>query len=51
MDGNPIEGACIDAWSDNADGFTIFSNRIFNRNGIIVAGLKPVGRYLQLFRY
>lgn len=47
LDGNPIEGACVDVWSDNADGFYDVQQPDIqpqhNNRGIFRTG--PDGRY------
>ncbi|WP_018328717.1 intradiol ring-cleavage dioxygenase [Rhizobium giardinii] len=47
LDGNPIAGACIDVWSDNADGFyDVQQPQIqpqWNNRGVFVTG--PDGHY------
>jgi len=47
LDGNPIDGACIDVWSDNADGFydvqQLDIQPKWNNRGIFITG--PDGAY------
>ncbi|MCW1932246.1 intradiol ring-cleavage dioxygenase [Pararhodobacter zhoushanensis] len=47
LDGNPVEGACLDVWSDNADGFYDVQQPgiqpQWNNRGIFRTG--PDGRY------
>ena len=47
LDGRPIEGACVDVWSDNADGFYDVqqpdTQPKFNNRGRFITG--PDGRY------
>ena len=41
LSGAPVEDACVDVWSDNADGYYDVQQPGFNRNGTTVGGFSP----------